>query len=78
MPTIYLDCDGVLADFDAGAVRAFGMTPEDFEHPFGLPRFWSRLASVDDFFGELPLLPDVMRFYEAVREPHPVWTGQAA
>lgn len=32
MPKLFLDCDGVLADFDAGArERLSGMTPKQFE-----------------------------------------------
>lgn len=72
MPTIYLDCDGVLADLDAGSERVFGIPPSEFERRFGLRRFWSKLASLDDFFGELPLLPDAMELYEAVRHQKPI------
>ena len=72
MPTIFLDCDGVLADFDAGAERVFGMSPGEFERRFGVKNFWSRLASLDDFFGALPLLPDAMELYEAVRHVKPI------
>lgn len=72
MPTVFLDCDGVLADFDAGATQAFGMPPEEFERRFGLKRFWGKLASLDNFFGVLPLLPDAMELYEAVQHLKPV------
>src|SRR3954467_9509718 len=72
MPTVFLDCDGVLADFDAGATQVLGMPPKEFERRFGLQRFWSRLASLEDFFGELPLLPDAMELFEAVRPLKPV------
>ncbi|AWN37212.1 hypothetical protein [Methylobacterium radiodurans] len=72
MPTVFLDCDGVLADFDAGAERVFGMPPREFERRFGARRFWSNLASHSDFFGELPLLPDAMELYGAVRHLQPV------
>jgi hypothetical protein len=72
MSTVFLDCDGVLADFDAGAERAFGMPPKAFERRFGLKRFWDRLAAQDDFFGELPLLSDAMALYEAVRHLTPI------
>ncbi|WP_264046820.1 HAD family hydrolase [Methylobacterium flocculans] len=72
MPTVFLDCDGVLADFDAGAERVFGMPPQAFEARHGLKRFWSALAAHDDFFGGLPLLPDAVELYEAVRHLRPI------
>ena len=72
MQTVFLDCDGVLADFDQGAAEVFGMPPREFERRFGLKRFWSRLASTPDFFNSLDLLPDAMELYEAVRSLNPV------
>lgn len=72
MPTIFLDCDGVLADFDNGATRIFGMHPREYERRFGLKRFWSELASAPDFFNTLDPLPDAMELFEAVRHLDPV------
>ena len=72
MPTIFLDCDGVLADFDGGARTVLGMHPNEFERRFGLKRFWAKLASTPDFFAWLDLLPDAMHLFEAVRHQHPV------
>jgi FMN phosphatase YigB (HAD superfamily) len=69
---IYLDCDGVLADFDAGAQAIFGMPAHAFEKRRGPGEFWRRLARADDFFGSLPLMPDAMELYEAVREKNPI------
>lgn len=71
-PRIYLDCDGVLADFDAGATTILGMSPSAYERRHGSGRFWSLLARTDDFFGSLPLMPDAMELYEAVRHRDPV------
>lgn len=71
-PRIYLDCDGVLADFDAGAEAVLGMTPDRFERRYGLGRFWAKLASTPDYFDTLPLLPDAMELYEAVRHRDPI------
>ena len=69
---IYLDCDGVLADFAKGATAVLGMPPRRFEQRFGLPAFWARLASTPDFFDTLDLLPDAKELYEAVRHREPV------
>lgn len=69
---IYLDCDGVLADFDKEATQVLGMPPRVFEKRFGLPAFWSRLASAPNFYGTLDLLPDALALYEAVRRRDPV------
>jgi len=72
MPTVFLDCDGVLADFDKGAARVLGMHPREYERRFGLKQFWARLASTPDFFDALDLLPDALELFEAVRPLKPV------
>jgi hypothetical protein len=69
---VYLDCDGVLADFDNGAAQVFGMLPSEYERRFGLKRFWSELAAAPDFFNILEPLPDAMELFEAVRHLNPV------
>jgi hypothetical protein len=69
---IYLDCDGVLADFDAGAEAIFGMSPQAFEKRHGPREFWRRLAKAPDFFGSLPLMADACELYEAVRHKNPI------
>lgn len=69
---LFLDCDGVLADFDQGATAILGMPPRAFEKRHGLGRFWTRLASAPDFYFSLPLLPDAMRLFDAVKHLDPV------
>jgi FMN phosphatase YigB (HAD superfamily) len=69
---IFLDCDGVLADFDAGAEQVFGMAPQAFEKRYGAREFWKRLAASGEFFANLPLMADAMQLYEAVRGKAPV------
>lgn len=69
---IYLDCDGVLADFDRKATEIFGMSPERFEKRHGLGAFWKRLATSPDFFADLPLMPDAMELYDAVKDLEPI------
>ena len=72
MRRLYLDCDGVLADFDKGAMAILGMKPKAFEHRHGLGRFWQKLAQAPDFYFSLPLLPDAMQLYEAVKHLDPI------
>ena len=69
---IFLDCDGVLADFERGAEAVLGAPPRIFEKRHGLSVFWRRLAQAPDFYASLPLLPDARRLFEAVRHLNPI------
>jgi 5'(3')-deoxyribonucleotidase len=69
---IYLDCDGVLADFDRGAQEVLGLPPRSFEKRHGLAQFWKRLARAPEFFANLKPLPDAYELYEAVKAKHPI------
>jgi hypothetical protein len=76
MRQLYLDCDGVLADFDRGATAILGMKPKAFEHRHGLGRFWQKLAQAPDFYFSLPLLPDALQLFDAVKHLDPtILTG---
>lgn len=69
---LYLDCDGVLADFDRGAVELLGMPARAFEKRRGIGAFWRELARHPDFYGTLPLMPDAMELFDAVRHLDPI------
>jgi PAS domain-containing protein len=69
---IYLDSDGVLADFDRGAEAILGLPPKAFEARRGAAAFWKQLAAADDFFANLEPLPDAFELYEAVRHKAPI------
>jgi hypothetical protein len=80
----YLDCDGVLADFDKAALAILGVPSQVFEKRHGAGEFWRRLARADRFFEHLDLLPDALDLYEAVKDrdpviltgmPHGQWAG---
>ena len=76
MSHLFLDLDGVLADFDAGARMVLAMSPKAFEAKHGRREFWRRLARAKDFYGTLPLMPDAMELFEAVRHLDPtILTG---
>lgn len=69
---LYLDCDGVLADFDRAATELLGMPPRAFEKRRGPAAFWREIARHPDFYGSLPLMPDAMRLFDAVRHLDPI------
>jgi hypothetical protein len=69
---LYFDCDGVLADFDAGAETLLGLKPREFERRRGIGKMWARLASAPDFYGTLPLMPGATELFEAVRHLDPI------
>jgi hypothetical protein len=69
---LYLDCDGVLADFEHGAQALLGMPVEAYRQRHGVAGFWKRLAAAPDFYARLPLMPGAMELFDAVRHLDPV------
>lgn len=64
---IYVDLDGVLADFDGYFKQTFNLSPREYEDEFGSEDFWHQINQIDDFFFNLPLLPgayDLMNYLE--------------
>jgi hypothetical protein len=71
-PRLFLDCDGVLADFESAAERIFAM-PTRLAHEKLTPhRFWHTLRNHPNFYGSLPLMPDAMTLFNAVRHLNPI------
>lgn len=72
IPRIFLDLDGVLADFDKGAGIILG-TDNTYKWEFihGGNRFWEVLNSFPNFFGSLPLMPDALELWQAVGKRKP-------
>jgi 5'(3')-deoxyribonucleotidase len=69
---LYLDCDGVLADFDAGAKAILGRPAKVYMDRYGAGRFWQQIAHAPDFYARLPLMPGAMQLFEAVRHLDPI------
>lgn len=69
---LYLDCDGVLADFELAATALLGMPARAFEARRGPAAFWKRIAAHGDFYGTLQLMPDAMELFDAVRHLDPI------
>jgi 5'(3')-deoxyribonucleotidase len=75
-PRLFLDADGVLADFDEGARRLLGTTSAQFEVKHGRREFWRRIAKAENFYGSLPEMPDARDLFEGVKHLKPtILTG---
>ena len=69
---LFLDCDGVLADFDAEAFKVFGVPPRKAEDALGQKRFWVDIQKVPGFYRNLPMMPDARKLYMAVKHLKPI------
>jgi hypothetical protein len=69
---LFLDCDGVLADFEAGTIDMLGMTPAAFEKRHGKQAFWREVSRTKDFYFRLPLMADARRLFDAVAHLDPI------
>src|SRR5580700_2792260 len=69
---LFLDCDGVLADFDTAAVGIFGMPPREAEAKIGTSQFWATIRRHRNFYRHLPLTPDARELFEAVAHLDPI------
>lgn len=75
-PRLFLDADGVLADFDHGARRLLGMSPKQYIAKHGRGAFWKRLAKAKNFYGSLSQMPDAQLLFDAVKHLKPtILTG---
>ena len=75
-PRLFLDADGVLADFDQAARRLLGLKPKEFIAKHGRGTFWKRLANAKNFYGTLPEMPDARLLFDAVKHLEPtILTG---
>jgi hypothetical protein len=72
MGQLFLDCDGVLADFNSLAESIFGESPGDAEARLGEQGFWKLLEEHGCFYRDLPVLPEGRELFEAVRHLKPI------
>jgi 5'(3')-deoxyribonucleotidase len=75
-PRLFLDADGVLADFDRGVRDLLGAKPKAFIAQQGRGQFWKQLARAENFYGSLPEMPDARVLFDAVKHLKPtILTG---
>lgn len=74
MRQLFIDLDGVLADFDGFYEEKFGYRPNRLStenNPEEDKRLWENIYSVDRFYASLPVMPDAMRLWLGALEIHP-------
>ena len=71
--TLYLDLDGVLADFDKAAGALMG-TDNIYKYEFiwGVNKFWEKIDSDEKFFATLNVMPDAWDLMDAVEHLEPI------
>jgi hypothetical protein len=73
-PQLFLDVDGVAADFDLAGEKLFGMNPREAEKVFGSRRFWRMLENYPGgFFRQLPVMEGFPELFEAVKHLDPIF-----
>lgn len=67
---LFIDLDGVLADFDAYYEQQFGVKLDR-----GLPNdpsgMWDNITGHGSFYASLPLMPDALELWEGAKRLHP-------
>lgn len=72
-PKLFLDLDGVLADFDALARKELETDNSyKFEYVYGTAEFWKRINKSGNFFLRLDLMPGAKRLFDAVKHLDPI------
>jgi PAS domain-containing protein len=73
---IFLDRDGVLADFNPHAEAFFGLPPRAAKRALGEDEYWRRLREHAGFYRSMPLMADARALYQGVRHLQPtILTG---
>jgi hypothetical protein len=71
--TIYVDLDGVIFDFDKAAEKILG-TDNIYKYEFvwGPDKFWEKIWTRPNFFGELELMADARHLWAKIEHLKPV------
>ncbi len=66
---LFVDLDGVLAAYDAGFERQFGMTSAELEATGAT--IWEAIGTVPTFYEQLDPLPDALDLWATLKAFHP-------
>ncbi len=72
MQQLFLDCDGVLADFDQGFDDLFGHRPDRNNPQMSARQMWRIIREASGFYKHLPMMDDAMALYDAVKHLRPI------
>lgn len=72
MIQVYVDCDGVLADFDKTGEALFGMPPRKYEAKVGTQEFWRQFEAHGNFFGVLDKMPNADKLMSSIKNYYPI------
>jgi 5'(3')-deoxyribonucleotidase len=71
-PHVFLDCDGVLADFDKMVMQEFGLEKREAGRAMDDGSFWKMAEEFPGgFFNQLELMPDALELFESVKHLEP-------
>src|SRR5687768_1983918 len=66
--TLFVDLDGVLADFDGGFLKLFGFDNRAVEDDL----MWSNINAYGTFFQDLPAFAGAVGFYKSIAGLNPI------
>lgn len=69
---LFIDCDGVVADFDNYFEQEFGSKPREYEDAHGTDAYWELIRSHRGFYRHMPKMEDADTLIEAVRHLRPI------
>jgi 5'(3')-deoxyribonucleotidase len=72
MRKLFIDMDGVLADFDRAYVDLFGAKPDRTKNPKADDEMWETIRTHGSFFRDLPLMPDAQELWDRVATYNPI------
>ncbi len=66
---LFLDLDGVLADFEKGVLKFTGKRPREYNPP---KTMWKPVSEIDDFYNKLDWMPDGKFLWKSLKPFDPV------
>ena len=69
MKQVFVDLDGVLADFDGHYEKLFGVRPD--QDTYNPPELWDRIREHGNFYRTEPPMPDLDELWPGICKLHP-------